>query len=121
MEILLKGTNYEMPIDVSAFARKKLETLRKYIKRNAESARAYVELGKETAAHQSGRIWRTEINFDIDGQRFVAKAVEESIENSIDQAVGELAGELRKANERSLVLKRKGGATIKSFLRGFST
>ena len=121
MEIHFKGTNYEMPQTVSEFASKKLVALKKYVGKREEVIRVYVELGKETTAHQNGRVWRAEVNFDIDGSRFRAVAIEETIENAIDQAVGELAVELRKANERRIVLKRRGGATLKSMLRGFST
>lgn len=122
MEILFKGTNnYDLPHAVSEFARTKIGGLKKYIKRDDEEARAYVELGKETDAHQAGRIWRAEINFDIKGERFRAVALEESIEVAIDRAVNELGSELSRARERKQVLTRRGGATLKSMLRGFST
>ena len=121
MEIHFKGTNYDMPVKVSQFAKQKIDMLKKYVGNKDEAARAYVELGQESEAHQNGRIWRAEINFDIDGSRYRAVAIEETIENAIDQAVGELAGELRKARERKQVLARRGGATLKSMLRGFST
>ncbi len=120
MEIHFKGTNYDLPPNVSEFARGKIGGLKKHIKRGDEEARVYVELGKETEAHQSGRIWRAEINFDIKGERYRAVALEESIEVAIDRAVNELGSELSRARERKQALARKGGATIKSMLRGFS-
>jgi len=121
MEIQFKGTNYELPAHISRLAQKKISTLRKYIGKLDETAQAYVELGKETEAHASGRIWRAEINFDLDGVRFRAVALEESIEVAINKAVNELAAEVRSAQKRKQDLARRGGATIKSFLRGFSS
>lgn len=121
MEIQFKGTNYDLPANVSRFAQKRIAALKKYIGKLDETAKAYVELGKETEAHASGRIWRAEINFDLDGARFRAVALEESIEVAISKAVGELGAELRNANKRKQDLARRGGATIKSFLRGFGS
>ncbi len=100
MQIHFKGTNYDLPANITELARKKVESLAKYIGDKKESARAYVDLGKETEAHQNGNIWRTDINFDVEGSRFYAKAVEDSIEKAIDRSVSELARELQTARKR---------------------
>lgn len=121
MQIHFKGSNYELPARISALARKKVEGLRKYIGKDTEYARAYVDLGKESEAHQNGKIWRADINFDVDGNRFYAKAVEESIEKAIDTAVQELATELKTARKRQQSLSRKGGGIIKSLMRGLQS
>lgn len=121
MEIHFKGTNYDLPVRVSEHAKKKLEGLGKYLGKGKESARAYVDLGKETTAHQNGAIWRADINFDIDGNRFYAKAIEESIEKAIDVSVAELASALQTARKRQTSLARKGGSIIKSLMRGFQS
>lgn len=118
MQIHFKGTNYELPAPITALARKKVEGLQKYLGKDRENARAYVDLGKETEAHANGKIWRADINFDADGTRFYAKAVEESIEKAIDKAVNELASELRTARKREQSLMKKGGSIIKSLMRG---
>ncbi len=119
MQIQFKGSNYELPAQVSRLARRKVEGLQKYCGKDGEYARAYVDLGKESDAHVNGKIWRADINFDVDGNRFYAKAVEESIEKAIDKAVNELATELKTARKRELSLTRKGGGMIKSLIRGF--
>jgi ribosomal subunit interface protein len=121
MQINFKGTNYELPANISALAKRKVDGLAKYLGSNKENARAYVDLGKETGAHQNGNIWRADINFDVGGNRFFAKAVEDSIEKAIDRAVNELAKELQTARKRELSLAKKGGSIIKSLMRGFSS
>lgn len=121
MQIHFKGTNYELTTEVSTHARKKIEGLRKYLGRRDENAHAYVDIGKETEAHANGRIWRTDINFDANGTRFYAKAVEETLEGAIDEAVSDLARELHTAQKRQLSLVRKGGAMWKSIIRGFQS
>lgn len=117
MQIHFKGTNYELPADVTALARKKVEGLGKFLGKGKEYARAYVDLGKETEAHQNGKIWRADINLDVDGNRFYAKAIEESIEKAIDKSANELASELHTARRRQLSLMRKGGGAIKAMMR----
>ncbi|MDQ1299741.1 MAG: hypothetical protein QG636_409 [Patescibacteria group bacterium] len=118
MQIHFKGTNYDLPANITELARKKVESLAKYIGDNKETARAYVDLGKETEAHQNGKIWRTDVNFDVDGSRFYAKAIEDSIEKAIDRSVSELARELQTARKRQQSLVKKGGGVIKSLMRG---
>lgn len=118
MQINFKGTNYELPSNISALAKRKVDSLTKYLGKGKENARAYVDLGKETEAHQNGKIWRADINFDVDGNRFYAKAVEESIEVAIDRSVSELARELQTARKREQSLAKKGGSIIKSMMRG---
>lgn len=121
MQIHFKATNYEITPEVSAHANKKLLSLKKYLGKRDEVARAYVDIGKETEAHQNGKIWRTDINLDYNGTRFYAKALEETVENAIDKAANELASELQTARKRELTMMRKGGAVIKSLVRGFQT
>ncbi len=118
MQINFKGSNYELPSNISALAKRKVDGLAKYLGKGKENARAYVDLGKETEAHQNGKIWRADINFDVDGNRFYAKAVEESIEVAIDRSVSELARELQTARKREQSLAKKGGSIIKSMMRG---
>lgn len=118
MQINFKGTNYNLPREVSDYAQKKVEGLKKHMGNQGEFARAYVDLGKETEAHQNGNIWRADINLDVDGERFYAKEVAESIEKAIDATVRELGSELQTARKRKRSLVRKGGSIIKSMLRG---
>lgn len=100
-------------------AQKKLRALRKYLGRDADVARAYVELGKETTAHQTGRIWVARINFSTPGTLYRAEATEESIENAIDEATNELAKELRRAKRMRTNLFKRGGLMFKTLARGF--
>ena len=119
MQIHFKGTNYELAPEISALASRKLEGLQKYLGKNDGHVRAYVDMGKETEAHQTGMIWYVDINLDADGQRFYAKAVDESIETALDTVVRELASELHTARKKEISLGRKGGGIFKSLMRGF--
>lgn len=118
MQIDFKGTNYELQSEITALAQKKVETLGKYLGRDRDNARAYIDLGKESEAHQNGKFWRTDISVDSEGTRFYAKAVEDSMEKAIDKAVAELGTEIRRTRRREQSLVRKGGGVIKSWMRG---
>lgn len=117
MQIHFKGTNYELPVTISTLAKRKVEGLAKYLGKEKENARAYVDLGRESGAHQNGSIWYADINFDVKGSRFYAKAVEDSMEKAVDRAVQEVSRELQTARKRQQSLTRKGGSIIKSMLR----
>lgn len=117
MEIRYKGLQYDLPAVVTEKAQKKLLSLTKYLGKDADLARAYVELGRETTAHQSGRIWVARINFSTRGTLYRAEALEENIENAIDTAVNELGKELRRAKKKNESLFRKGGLMFKSLNR----
>ncbi|MEK7099779.1 MAG: HPF/RaiA family ribosome-associated protein [Patescibacteria group bacterium] len=121
MQIHFKGTNYEIPPEISAHARKKFESLHKYLGKGELQSYAYVDLGRETSAHANGRIWYADINLHVDGTRFYAKAVEETLENAIDTTVRELASELHTARKKKIKLARKGGGMFKSLMQRLST
>lgn len=117
MELHFKGTNYDITPEVRAFAEKKLGALTKFDRKG--SAQVYVELGRETGAHANGRIWRAELNFDVEGQRLRAEATEESLEDAVDAAIAELSQALRSHKSKAESLGKRGGRMLKSMLRGF--
>lgn len=119
MQIHFKSTNYEMTPEASAHATKKLHGLAKHLGSGKDTAFAYVDLGKETEAHQNGRIWYADINLEWQGQRFYTKAVEETLEYAIDRAVNEMKNEILSTRTRAQSLSRRGGAMLKSLLQGF--
>ena len=104
-------------------AERKIRNLKKYLgKTNKElGIQVYVDLGKSTEAHQTGPIWRAQINLDAPGQRFHAYAVAERVEVAIATAVAEIEQELRKSKELKKNMIRRSGTAIKSILRGFSS
>ena len=117
MEIRYKGLHYDLPAAVTEKAEKKILSLKKYLGKDEPVAEAYIELGKETPAQHTGRIWVARINFEYQGTLYRAEALEESIENAIDEAVNELGKELRRAKKKNESLIRKGGAFFKSLTR----
>ena len=102
-------------------AERKIRNLKKYLGKTREAVdiQVYVELGKATEAHQTGPIWRAQINMDAPGEQFHAYAIAERIEVAISTAVSEIEQELRKRKAQRKNVIRRGGIALKSMMRGF--
>ena len=118
MHIDIKGTNYEVTPEVTQLVTKRMATLEKFLKSMPE-AHLYVELEKVQPAQQNGPIWRTECMLQIPGEVLRAEATEHSFDTSVPKAVGDLSREIRKYKNKRNSLSKKGGAMLKSMLRGF--
>ena len=117
MRTQFTASNYDLPRAATEHAERKLKALAKYLGRAKEGSLVRVHLGKESEAHQRGRIWRADLNFELDGALYRASALEETIEAAIDRAMGELIREVRTARERRKSLMKRGGAKVKAFLQ----
>jgi ribosomal subunit interface protein len=117
MEITFKGSQYELPAEVTERASSKMQSFRKYLGHNDELTHVYVELGKETHAHQSGDIWSASVRVVQGGKTFTAKSVAETIDTAVDSVVDDMSRELRKAKQRDKSLIIKGGQALKRMLR----
>lgn len=113
--IKLKTTNFTVTPQVEELLEQKLEPLGKFIDDRVETL-CEVELEK-VAEHQSGKIFRAEVNLHIDGKLFRAEATEEQIEQSIDIVRNELKTELQRAQEKRISLEREGGRILKQMIQ----
>jgi ribosomal subunit interface protein len=66
--------------------------------------------------HQSGRVFRVEVNFSINGKLYRAEATEESFEKAIDEVRDELDKELRRAKDKQHTLDKDAGRELKDLL-----
>ena len=110
-----KATNITLTPEIEDRLEKKLHALEKFISEGSNCV-CDVELEKVTGS-QTGKIYRAEINFEVDGRLFRAEATEESIEVAIDRVKNELKRELRKARDKEKSLLRRGSQRIKDMLR----
>lgn len=106
---------------ITSVATRKLNNLKKYLSNRKNLAKVYVELNKESGAHQQGNVWHTQINLDCDGTKFHAAATAEQVEASLMASIQELEKELRRYKRRNQTLLRKGGGLLKDVFRGFRT
>lgn len=118
MHIDIKGTNYEVTSEVTQLVTKRAATLEKYLKSMPE-AHLFVELEKVQPAQQNGPIWRAEFMFEIPGEVIRSEATEHSFDTAVPKAVGDLSRKIRRYKNKRNSLSKKGGAMLKSMLRGF--
>ena len=82
-------------------------------------AHLFVELEKVQPAQQNGPIWRAEFMFEIPGEVIRSEATEHSFDTAVPKAVGDLSRKIRRYKNKRNSLSKKGGAMLKSMLRGF--
>ena len=110
-----KATNLEITPALQELLDQKLLPLGKFIP-DYDDTKFDVELEKITA-HQSGKIYRAEINLFNGGKIYRAEATEEQIEQAIDSVRDEIKRELSRTNKKQHSLAMKGGRALKKMLR----
>ena len=118
MNIQIKSTRFEPDENVLLLAREKVTELGKFIGDDADAVSAFVELEK-TLPQQTGKIWRAEVNLDWNGERIRVESISDSMEKAIHKAYAHMSQEVKKRKTKGSTLMKRGGAAIKSFLRGF--
>jgi len=117
MHHAIKTTDFDMTPEVASYLDSKLVSLDKYIHRDDESVKCDVELERTTEHHNSGSIYRAEINLSIGGTLFRAESTEETMNAAIDEAKDEMVKQLRRFKSKRMTLLKRGGEKIKGFLK----
>lgn len=118
MNIHTKATNLTITPDIQDYLDKKMTSLDRLIDPNDTSVSCQVELSKTTNHHKSGDVFRAEINLRKDGKQFRAVSEQESIMAAMDEAKDEIVRELSSFKSKQMTMMRRGGAAIKSMMRG---
>ena len=105
MNIKIRTTNFDLTPAIEEYVSKKVVHMEKLLE---EAAICEVELGKTTAHHRSGDIFRAELNITDGGDQFYAVAEESDLYAAIDVVRDEI--------ERTIVSKKKKRNTL--FKRG---
>ncbi len=119
MIINIKATNIELTPAISTYVEEKVSGLNKFIvAEDPESVLANVEIGISTKHHQSGKVFRAEINLHIAGKYLRAVSEQEDLYAAIDDMRDQIAREITSFKNKKRDLFRKGGAAIKDFIKG---
>lgn len=119
MKINIKGTNLVVSPDISAYLNEKLKSVIKLIDPSDPTAMFNIELGLTTRHHQTGDIFRAEINLYRRGGNNRAVSEAGDIFSAIDLVKDQMLNELRGAKGRRLYFIRKSGRQVKEWLRRF--
>ena len=114
--IQFKATNTELSGTLQDLIEQKLVPLEKYIA-DATDAKCEVEFEKETT-HQTGRIYRVEVNLFARGTLHRVEATERSFEEAIDEVRDEIDKSLRRTNKKQDTLTKRGARKLKERLIG---
>ena len=114
--INIKASGIDLTEELTVLLEQKLEPLEKFIPAEETDLKCDVEFEK-VAEHQTGKIYRAEINLYVGGKLFRAEATEDQMEIAIDEMRDDVKRELRKANDKRQSMLKRGGQAIKDMLR----
>jgi putative sigma-54 modulation protein len=117
LKLNVKGTNLKIEPAIYAYIEEKIGGLDKFIEKVDSVIQAWVEIGLTTKHHQSGNIYRTEVQIRLPGKGVRAEAVGKDIYLVIDAAKDELQEELKKYKEKEIAKGKRGGRMLKKLFR----
>ena len=118
MKIIIKTTNTELTPDIAEYLNQKIHGLDKFLDgmdRNVIEAR--VEIGKTTKHHQTGDIFRAEVNLSLPGKILRSEAEELDFRTAIDRVKEELQNKIKKYRGKMEAKYKRGARVAKKLLR----
>ncbi len=116
IHITIKATGIELTPAIRAYVEEKVAHVDKLIPASDTTAHADVEVGQTTKHHQSGNVFRTEINLVSKQGSFRIEIEEADLYASIDRAKDELMDEIRDRKDKKVSLVRRGQRLFKRML-----
>ncbi|MGB2580629.1 MAG: ribosome-associated translation inhibitor RaiA [Minisyncoccia bacterium] len=118
MNIKITTTNIELTSAIESYVYEKMRSVEKFaIPHESEDPVVSVEIGKTTNHHQSGDVFRAEVNMKVRGKHFRATSEKDDLYAAIDDMRNELVRELTSHKEKTRTMVRKGAGMIKNMLR----
>ena len=116
MQIEIKCTGIELTDALRSYVESKLGRLGKFV-HGQDSFLITVELGKTTAHHHKGEVFRAEANMRHDGVLIRAEATAEDLYAAIDLLKEEANRELVNRKTKQESLARRGARSLKSLFK----
>lgn len=118
MQIKIKTTNIELTDAIEAYVEEKVRSVEKFaVPHVDENPIAEVEIGKTTNHHNSGDVFRAEVNLRVRGKQFRATSEKNDLYAAIDDMRNELVRELNSHKDKARTLVRRGAGMVKNILR----
>lgn len=119
MNIKIKATNVNLSEEIKNYLEKRVEAVSKMIDINNPTLLIEAELGRANGRHQSGDIFKAEVNLTYEGEQFRAVAETGDLYSAIDKMRDSIVDELRSFKGKRHSLLKRGGARIKGFIKRF--
>lgn len=117
MNIKIRSINFEITPAINDYINKKISSLERFLDEK-NGLLCEVEIGRTTKHHNSGDIFRAEINIIMPGKKQVYAVAEESdLYSAIDVVRDEAEREIVSQRSRSAALFRKGATQIKNLIK----
>ncbi|OHA79531.1 MAG: ribosomal subunit interface protein [Candidatus Yonathbacteria bacterium RIFCSPHIGHO2_01_FULL_44_41] len=118
MKIKITTTNIELTSAIESYVQEKIRSVEKFaLPHESEDPIAEVEIGKTTNHHQSGDVFRAEVNLRVRGKHFRATSEKDDLYAAVDDMRNELVRELSSHKDKTRTLVRRGAGMIKNMLR----
>ncbi len=117
MNINIKTSNITLTSAISEYVDKRLQKISKIIG-DDQTVKCDVELGRTTAHHNKGDIFRAEIHIVGSGKNLYASSEKTDLYSAIDDVQSQTLGELTSHKEKKISLVRRGGAKVKAMAKG---
>ena len=118
MKINIKTTNIDLTEALSDYVDQKMRQMEKFIQVDDDSVLCDVEIGTTTKHHQSGKIFRAEINLCMAGKDFRAVSEKEDLYVAINDAKEEIIEIIKTSKTKQRTRLRRGSEKIKNILKG---
>ena len=118
MKINIKTTSIDLTEALSDYVDQKMGQMEKFIESDDDSVLCNVEIGMTTKHHQSGKIFRTEINLRVAGDDFRTVSEKEDLYVAINDAKEEIIEAIKSRKTKQRTKFRRGAEKIKNILKG---
>ncbi len=119
MNIQIKSTSLNLSPEMRDSIESKIGEIAKYITDPNDTDEARVEVARTTFHHQTGDIYRAEINLKLPGSLLRAEASRGDIMTAVHEAKEELLREVKKYKD-SQITKRRRGERLWKKLKNYS-
>jgi putative sigma-54 modulation protein len=114
IKLSIKGTNLKLEQGVYSYIEEKIGGIDKFIGGEDSALQGWVEVGLITKHHQSGDIYRAEVQIRLSGKSLRAEATAKDIYSAIDAVKDELRAELKKHKGKAEAIHKKGARLLKN-------
>src|ERR1700722_9170999 len=102
MKINTKTMNVSLSPSISEYIEKRLTGLEKFLGSDTEAVLIHILIGKMSAHHRSGDIFKAEIDLSLPGKTFHVEAEKDDLYVAIDAAKDELVREIKSGKEKQI-------------------
>lgn len=116
MNIVIKCTNISLTDAIRDYINNKVSVLNKFVA--SPDTVCHVEVGKTTAHHKHGDVFRAEIRIIVDGQEYYVTSEKEDLYQAIDYVKEDVFNRIVSRKEKRQTFFKRSGAKLKNMLRG---